>query len=58
MEFTWPDLLTRLIHGEDLPAPETDWAMAEVLDGNASPGQLAGLMVALRDKGETGEEVK
>lgn len=58
MEFTWPDLLTRLIHGEDLPAPETDWAMAEILAGNASPAQLAGFMVALRAKGETVSEIK
>lgn len=53
MDFTWPNILTGLVRGEDLDASTTEWAMGEILAGNASPVQMAGFMVALRAKGET-----
>ncbi|HWG93556.1 MAG TPA: anthranilate phosphoribosyltransferase [Mycobacteriales bacterium] len=54
---TWPALLSALLRGEALSAEDTAWAMGEVVAGEASPAQVAGLVVALRAKGETPEEV-
>ena len=54
---TWPGLLGRLTRGEDLSADDTRWAMRQVMTGDATPAQIAGLVVALRVKGETPEEV-
>ncbi len=57
MAYTWPDLLTGLIRGENLSADASGWAMDEILAGNATPVQLAGFLVALRAKGETVDEI-
>lgn len=54
---SWPALLRRLIQGEALTAGETAWAMNEIMEGAASPAQIAGFGVALRAKGETAEEM-
>ncbi|RKW71137.1 anthranilate phosphoribosyltransferase [Galactobacter caseinivorans] len=56
MNPTWPVVLSALIAGEDLPVRWSQWAMAEIMDGNASDVQVAGFLVALRSKGETVEE--
>ncbi|CAN5262735.1 anthranilate phosphoribosyltransferase [soil metagenome] len=53
----WPELLSRLLRGDDLGTADTAWAMGEVMAGEASPAQVAGFVVALRAKGETAEEV-
>jgi anthranilate phosphoribosyltransferase len=50
---SWPSLLRTLIRGESLTADEAGWAMSEIMDGAASPSQIAGFGVALRMKGET-----
>jgi anthranilate phosphoribosyltransferase len=42
-----------LIKGDDLPTEATNWAMAEIMAGNATDAQVAGFLVALRAKGET-----
>ncbi len=55
--FTWPALIRALIQGEALRADETAWAMNEIMDGAASPAQIAGFGVALRAKGETAAEM-
>ena len=54
---TWPALLGALIKGETLTADEASWAMNEIMDGAASPVQIAGFGVALRMKGETAAEL-
>ncbi|WP_040161788.1 anthranilate phosphoribosyltransferase [Nigerium massiliense] len=54
---TWPDVLTSILEGHDLDKASAEWAMNEVLSGNATPVQIAGFMVALRGKGETVEEI-
>ncbi len=54
---SWPSLIRALIQGETLSAAETAWAMNEIMDGAASPAQIAGFGVALRAKGETAEEM-
>ncbi|MFF4016217.1 anthranilate phosphoribosyltransferase [Streptomyces sp. NPDC001843] len=55
---TWPDLLDALLKGRSLSAADTEWAMDHVMSGTAGPVRLAGLMVALRAKGETVEEIE
>ncbi|MDQ1137220.1 anthranilate phosphoribosyltransferase [Microbacterium sp. SORGH_AS 1204] len=55
--FTWPDLLSSLLAGDDLSVSESTWAMRQVMAGEATPSQLAGFLVALRAKGETVEEI-
>jgi anthranilate phosphoribosyltransferase len=54
---TWSELLTSLLAGETLDATDTAWAMGQVMEGEATPAQVAGFVVALRAKGETPSEV-
>jgi anthranilate phosphoribosyltransferase len=54
---TWPNLLSALLRGEELSGEDTTWAMGEIMAGNATPVQVAGLAVALRAKGETPAEL-
>jgi anthranilate phosphoribosyltransferase len=54
---TWPALIRTLINGDALSAAQAEWAMNEIMDGAASPAQIAGFGVALRAKGETAEEM-
>jgi anthranilate phosphoribosyltransferase len=54
---SWPALIGALIKGETLAADEAAWAMNEIMDGAATPAQIAGFGVALRIKGETAAEV-
>jgi len=53
----WPALLTQLLERQDLPAASAREAMSTILAGDATPAQLIGFVVALRAKGETGEEL-
>ena len=53
----WPALLTALLDRQDLSAAQARAAMATILDGQATPAQLIGFVVALRAKGETPEEL-
>ena len=56
-ERTWPNLLTSLIHREELATADTSWAMGEIMAGDATPAQIAAFVVALRAKGETPGEI-
>ena len=53
----WPELLSSLVRGEDQPAEATAWAMEQILNGDATPVQMAGFVVGLRSKGETVQEL-
>jgi len=53
----WAGILTRLMQGRDLAAEEAAIALDEVLNGRATPAQLAGFLVALRVKRESVEEM-
>ncbi len=55
---TWADLLSRLTAGQDLSADDAAWAMGEVLSGEATGVQIAGLAVGLRTKGESVAELR
>ena len=49
--------IRHLAHGEAVPSAELTRAFDQVMAGEASPAQLAALLMALRVKGETPEEV-
>ncbi|TMB22521.1 MAG: anthranilate phosphoribosyltransferase [Deltaproteobacteria bacterium] len=49
--------IARVVHGHDLSEAEMAACMEEVLSGEASPAQVAGLLVALRMKGEVVAEL-
>ncbi|MBO0730141.1 MAG: anthranilate phosphoribosyltransferase, partial [Acidimicrobiaceae bacterium] len=53
----WPGVLGRLADGRDLATGEAAAALREVLEGNASPAQIAAFVFGLRCKGETVEEM-
>jgi anthranilate phosphoribosyltransferase len=55
--FSWPHVLHRLLAGESLSEEEASAAMEEIMEGAATPAQIAGFVVALRAKGETTEEI-
>jgi anthranilate phosphoribosyltransferase len=57
VSYTWPDILTGLIAGQDLSPDAAGWAMDQILAGEASNVQIAGFAVALRAKGETVGEI-
>ncbi|QIK83704.1 anthranilate phosphoribosyltransferase [Sanguibacter sp. HDW7] len=57
MSTTWPQILRRLVARDDLPREDVVWAMDQVMAGQVPPARLAGLLVALRAKGETVEEL-
>lgn len=56
--FTWPTVLSGLIDGRDLSVDEARWAMGQIMSGEATPVQTAGLLMALRVKGETADELR
>ncbi|MEJ1230648.1 MAG: anthranilate phosphoribosyltransferase [Galbitalea sp.] len=56
-EHTWTSILSHLVEGSDLSISESTWAMQSVMAGEATSAQLAGLLVALRIKGETVDEI-
>src|SRR5512137_2702745 len=49
--------IARIVRGEDLREAEMMAVMTEVMEGEATPAQIAAFMTALRIKGETVEEV-
>lgn len=53
----WPVVLGTLMDGGSLSREHARTTMAEILDGAASPAQIAAFMVALRMKGETTDEL-
>ncbi len=51
------DALGRLAAAQDLPAADAASAMGEIMDGQATPAQIAAFLTALRLKGETVDEI-
>lgn len=56
--YSWPGILTGLVHSEGLETEAATWALTEILAGRASEVQIAALLVALRAKGETEDEIR
>lgn len=57
MSRDWPELLSRIVAGEDLSAEETSWAMDQVMTGQTSPAVLGAFLASLATKGETVAEL-
>jgi anthranilate phosphoribosyltransferase len=55
--FSWGHMISKLLSGDSLTEQESSAAMVEIMDGAATPAQIAGFVVALRAKGETVDEV-
>lgn len=53
----WGEILTRVLAGVDLNRSGAAAVMTSILSGEATPAQIAGLLVALRAKGPTSEEM-
>ena len=53
----WPSILGALTKRADLTAEQAGAALTEILEGAATPAQIAGFCIALRMKGETIEEM-
>ena len=51
------DAIKRLVEGEDLDRQQMQSVFAEMMDGKASDVQKSALLIALRMKGETAEEI-
>jgi anthranilate phosphoribosyltransferase len=54
---TIQDALGRLLDGHDLSLDEARAVMNEIMEGEATPAQIGGFLVALRLKGETPDEI-
>lgn len=53
----WPGLLGEIVDGRDLTREMAEAALADILSGEATGAQVAGLIVGLRIKGESTEEL-
>jgi anthranilate phosphoribosyltransferase len=51
------DALGKLVAGHDLSRADAQAAMRSIVEGDATPSQIAGFAIALRMKGETPEEI-
>jgi anthranilate phosphoribosyltransferase len=54
----WPHVLSKIAAGTSLDRNEAAAAMRLVMSGEATPAQVGGLLMALRTKGETVEEIE
>lgn len=55
---SWPEVFSALVAGRDLEVAHAEWAMDQIMAGEASPVQVAGFLMALRAKGETALEMQ
>ena len=51
------DAINKLVCGESLTSREAAGSMEEIMDGIATPAQISALLIGLRMKGETVEEI-
>jgi anthranilate phosphoribosyltransferase len=49
--------IKRLAHGDPIPSDELTRAFESIMTGEATPAQIAGMLIGLRVRGETPEEV-
>jgi anthranilate phosphoribosyltransferase len=54
---SWAEILGKLLQKEALERQEANWAMTQIMAGDASDAQVGAFMLALRSKGETVEEL-
>lgn len=53
----WPEVLATLLRQEDLDEDRAAEVLGDIMRGEAEPAQVAGLLVALRAKGESAGEI-
>jgi anthranilate phosphoribosyltransferase len=53
----WPEVLSALLRDEDLDEDHAASVLGAIMRGEAEPAQIAGLLVALRAKGESPSEI-
>ena len=51
------ELLNHIINGEDLSYEQAVGVMTDIMEGNLTPAQMSAMLVALRMKGETIDEI-
>lgn len=51
------EAIDKLVRGESLTDDEAAGSMEEIMEGTATPAQIGALLIALRMKGETAEEI-
>ena len=56
-DLSWPSILTMVLSRQDLSVSEATWAMRQIMQGDVTPAQLGGFLLALRAKGEKVEEI-
>ena len=54
---SWPEVLGKLLRKNALDRSEADWAMTQIMGGEATEAQVGAFMLALRSKGETVDEL-
>lgn len=54
---TWPAILGKLVSGTDLNRAEAAWALDDIMTGNTDPGLIETMLVSLRRKGESVDEL-
>ncbi|MGA0962670.1 MAG: anthranilate phosphoribosyltransferase, partial [Ilumatobacteraceae bacterium] len=53
----WGTILSRVLAGEELDPVSVTTALEVILQGDATPAQIAGFVVAMRGRGETSSEL-
>lgn len=51
------EAIAALVGGEDLPRDQATATMDDIMNGDATDAQIAGFLIALRNKGETADEM-
>jgi len=51
------EAIAQLVDGQSLSEAQAEAVMEQIMTGQATPAQIGGLLIALRTKGETAEEV-
>ncbi len=51
------EAIAQVVEGEDLSMEETAGVMSEIMNGEATPAQIASFITAMRMKGETASEI-
>ena len=52
-----PNPLPKLLTGEDLPSEDSEHLFERLVLGRLEPAEIAGMLIALRMKGETADEM-
>ena len=54
---SWKSIFGKLVAAEDLTRDQADWAMRQIISAEATPAQVGGFLLAIREKGESVTEL-